>query len=210
MKRPSSLYALLAVAGIASGADAAQSAPERATSSQHVVLQKQAGTVEFFAVGWPSALKIHGKGAGPEGDIVLTGDGARGSIAFDLESLETGIALRDRHLKENYLQTARYPKATLALSSIDLKPLPASASYKNASLPFEGVLSLHGAERPVGGEAKLTREGSKVSAAASFTIDIREFGIDVPSYLGITVAEKVQVKVSFSGTVEPSHDVAGR
>ena len=207
MKRPSTLYALLTLPCVASVASATGSGP---SPSFHVELQKQAGNVEFFAVGWPSALKIHGKGAGPEGQLDVAALGVSGAITFDLDSLETGIGLRDRHLKEQYLQTARFSRATLKLSRVGLKPLPDATAFKNVSIPFEGVLSLHGANRPVAGEARITRDGPRVSVAAAFTIDIREFGIDVPSYLGITVAEKVQVKVSFSSQVESGRDMAGR
>jgi polyisoprenoid-binding protein YceI len=210
MKRTSTLYALLAIACAAAAAAAAQSVEPKQASSQHVELHKQGGNVEFFATGWPSALKIHGKGAGPEGAVRLDEGAVSGAVAFDLDTLETGIALRDRHLKENYLHTARYPRATLTLSRVELGALAGSSSFKNAAVPFEGVLSLHGAEKPVAGEARLTRDGARVQAAATFTIDIRDFGIDVPSYLGITVAEKVQVKVTFSTQLEPGREVAGR
>src|SRR5262245_48467199 len=210
MKRPSTLYALLILTSVALPLGATQPAPPRPAPDQHVEVQKQSGTVEFFAVGWPSALKIHGKGTGPDGDVHLADGAVSGAIGFDLDTLETGIALRDRHLKENYLQTDRYPRATLKLSKVALGPLSESAAFKNAAVPFEGVLSLHGAEKPVTGEARLTRDGSRVQAAASFTIDIRDFNIDLPSYLGITLAEKVQVKVNFSGLVESSREVAGR
>ena len=73
------------------------------------------------------------------------------------------------------------------------------------SVPFAWHLSLHGVEKPITGEAKITRAGSSLTTTAVFGINIKDFGIAVPSYMGITVAEKVQVRgyVSRAGGGEP-------
>jgi polyisoprenoid-binding protein YceI len=190
---------------------AAQAPSSLSTSSAvHVELQKETGSVEFFAVGWPSALKIHGKGTGADGEFEVTGTQVTGSIGFDLGSLETGIGLRDRHMKEKYLETSKFPRASLSLSHLETAKLPESGSFGAMTVPFEGVLSLHGVERPVTGEAKVSRVGTQVTGAATFWINLAEFGIDVPKYLGITVAEKVQVRASFSAALFAASHVAAR
>ena len=125
-----------------------------------------------------------------------------GSITFELDSLETGIALRDRHMRENYLHTSRYPRAELKLSGLDVSKLPESGDFAPVTIPFQGTLSLHGVERPVSGSARLGRSGERVNVTAEFPLQLGDFGIEVPSYLGITVAEKVQVKTTFSARVE--------
>ena|SRR6185503_14476903 len=203
--RPSTLCALLASLGLFVGPSASpgETSPSTPQSAASVVeLHKQAGHVEFFAVGWPSALKIHGQGPGAEGVVQVSSGTLNGSLTFELDSLETGIALRDRHMKENYLQTSRHPKAELKLSGLDVSKLPATGDFGPVTLPFQGTLSLHGVERPVSGSARLSRSGEQVNATAEFPLKLGDFGIEVPSYLGITVAEKVQVKTTFSARVE--------
>jgi polyisoprenoid-binding protein YceI len=216
MKRhPAALcFLIVSSVGPATGAANRILHPERPISAssaipKRVELQKKSGCVEFFAVGWPSALKIHGKGSGPEGAIEVVGNQIEGSIEFDLNTLETGIELRDRHMKEQYLHTARFPRAVLKLEHMDAKPLTDS-SAGSVSLPFRGVLSLHGVERPVGGEARVSQSGSRVGTVATFEIQLGDFGIEVPKYLGIAVAEKVQVKVAFSALVESAREVVQR
>ena len=71
-------------------------------------------------------------------------------------------------------------------------------------------MSLHGVEKPITGEAKITRAGSSLTTTAVFGINIKDFGIAVPSYMGITVAEKVHVRVTFPAQVEASHDAGAR
>ena len=48
------------------------------------------------------------------------------------------------------------------------------------------------------------------SAGDPTEINIKDFGIGVPSYMGITVAEKVQVRVGFPARLEASPDAAAR
>lgn len=212
MKRPSTLSVLTGIlclppcvlAGTLMTQDAA-TAP-RASST----LAVSPGQVEFDAVGWPSALKIHGKGAGLDGRLTIEDGSVSGVIGFDLQALETGIALRDRHLKEKYLETARYPRATLTLSRVAVDKVPAAETFAPVSIPFAGTLSLHGVEKSVTGEAKVARAGRAVTTTATFAIDLHDFGIGVPSYMGITVAEKVQVRVGFPAVLEGGRDANAR
>lgn len=210
MKRPSTLSVLAGIlclppCVVLAGTFTHQE-PRAGAARAPSTLGIQPGRVEFDAVGWPSALKIHGKGAGLDGQLQVEDASVSGVIGFDLKALETGIALRDRHLKETYLETARFPRATLTLSRVSIAHVPATDRFPAVTVPFEGKLSLHGVEKAVGGEAKVMRAGSSVSTTASFSIDIRDFGIQVPSYMGITVAEKVQVRVGFPAVLETARD----
>jgi polyisoprenoid-binding protein YceI len=219
MKRPSTLYALAGILWLNAGPGAAVAGAQQVASKEpvslksspvQVELQNDSGSIEFFATGWPSALKIHGKGPGPDGTLTLTDTKASGSFTVDLEALKTGIALRDRHMKEEYLQVDRYPRAVLTISRLDVALVPDGPAFGAVTVPFEGSLLLHGVEKPVTGQAKVSRSDSKVTVNAGFTITLGEFGIEVPKYLGITVAEKVDVKAAFSAVLERSRDVAER
>src|ERR1700743_1526023 len=67
------------------------------------------GTVTFLAVGKPSAIKINGTGEAAKGSLTLAADNkASGVLTFNLKSLNTGIDLRDKHMKEKYLQVDQF------------------------------------------------------------------------------------------------------
>ncbi|HZM50713.1 MAG TPA: YceI family protein [Vicinamibacteria bacterium] len=207
MKRPSTLFALAGFLWVGPGPNNPVSLKPSAVC---VELQTDAGSVEFVATGWPSALKIHGKGTGPAGTLTVTDHDVTGSVAVDLASLQTGISLRDRHLKEEYLHVDRYPQARLTLSHLDISRLPEGATFGAVAIPFEGTLLLHGVEKPVSGQAKVSRNDSRVAVSAQFSISLGDFGVGVPKYMGITVAEKVDVKAAFSAAVGLTRDVARR
>ena len=66
-----------------------------------------------------------------------------GSLAVDLRTLATGIALRDEHLRENYLEVGKGPGfETATLSEIVLNGFTADVPEGKGS--FTGVLALHG------------------------------------------------------------------
>ena len=216
MKRPSTLYALATILWLGPGPAAvvalAQGPPKDSlkSSAAPVELKTDAGNVEFLATGWPSALKIHGKGSGPDGVLTISDRAVSGSLSVDLASLETGIGLRDRHLKEEYLQVDRYPQARLTLSHLDVAQVPDGAAFGPVTVPFDGTLLLHGVEKPVSGQAKVTRHDARVTVSAQFSIKLGDFGVEIPKYMGITVAEKVDVKTAFSAALEPGRAVARR
>jgi polyisoprenoid-binding protein YceI len=183
MKSPFALLLLFATSAFASTA----------------TLDPGAGSVEFTAIGRPSMLKIVGKGPGPTGTLDVTDGNATGTFDVDLKDVTTGISMRDHHMKEKYLQVDKYPQAEFKLSSLKLpKPLDGSdASFKD--VPFEGTFKVHGVEKPVKGTADLSVESSKLKGTANFAIKVTDYGIDIPKFAGITMAEDVKVTVQGAG-----------
>jgi polyisoprenoid-binding protein YceI len=149
------------------------------------------GAVTFDAIGKPSMLKIHAKGDAPKGNIKVQGGKASGVVTFKLESLDTGIGMRNRHMKEKYLETAKYPEAKLTLSDLPVPAGYASPDFSASDVPFKGTLSLHGTEKPVEGKMKLSRSGEDLAIEARFPLKIDDFAIKSPSFAGVTMASDV-------------------
>jgi polyisoprenoid-binding protein YceI len=98
-------------------------------------------------------------------------------------------------MNKKYLETDRFPKATLKLTRLGLTaPLDDGADLKD--VPFEGQLTLHGIEKPVKGTAKLRRAGDQLGLEATFELNTEDFGIATPKFAGITVANDVTVVVT--------------
>ena len=128
-----------------------------------------------------------------------TPDGAdySGELRVDLATLDSGIGLRNSHLRDNYLEVERGPEFRHAvLSDIVLDdPLPASAGRHETA--FSGTLSLHGVERAVEGEAELRRRDGRMQVEATFSISLEAFDIPPPRYLGVGVRDTVEITVTF-------------
>lgn len=146
-------------------------------------------SVAFTAVG-PAGLKIEGKSS----ELALTDDSQNLTIIVPLANLKTGIDLRDKHMREKYLEVGKYPNAELVVPRANLK-LPADGS---ASGQAQGTMKIHGKTKPVTVSYTAKRAGSKFEVAGDVRININDFGIEVPSYMGVTVKPDVVINVRFS------------
>jgi polyisoprenoid-binding protein YceI len=145
--------------------------------------------VTFRAAG-PAGLTIEGTTS----DLHATDDGGNLVLVVPLANLSTGIGLRDQHMKDRYLEIARYPDTTLTLARSALK-LPSGGEPVEADAP--ATLQLHGQTRPVSVHYQATRDGDAFAAQGRFRINMTEFGVNVPSYLGVTVKPDVDVSATF-------------
>ncbi len=151
------------------------------------------GDVKFTAVGKPGFLKIRGesKGTSPTGNLKLENEQVTGEFHFDLKSLDTGIELRNEHMKDKYLEVGKYPQAVLTLDPIPVKGGNLGSDMQS---DFSGKLNLHGVTQNVKGKFQYTAKDKK--ANASFAIKVSDYKIDVPKYMGVTVSETVDVEAS--------------
>jgi len=160
------------------------------------------GKTEFTAVGKPAMIKIGGEGEGPEGTAKVDKDLVQLDVKVNLEKLSTKIDLRDEHMKNKYLEVAKYPVANLVIKDLKLKEsLDGLALDKDLEVPFKGDLTLHGKTQPVTGTAVIKKQGTQIIGSADFTIKIMEHLDTLPTWAGIKVADEVKVKVSFKGAM---------
>jgi polyisoprenoid-binding protein YceI len=130
-----------------------------------------------------------------------------GEISVDLATLDTGIGLRNEHLKSKYLEVGKgqgFDHAVLSeirLGGVD----PTGFQGKTA---FTGSFLLHGTTKPVSGQATIRRDGPNVRVEASFPVTVADFGIEKPQYLGVGVRDQVTVNVSL--VAEPAASPGAR
>jgi polyisoprenoid-binding protein YceI len=122
-----------------------------------------------------------------------------GTLAVDLRALDTGISLRNDHLREKYLEVdkgAGFDKAVL--SDITLNGFKAEAPDGKGS--FSGSLTLHGVKKAVTGPVEVRKAGAGLRVKASFPVNLPDYNIAEPRYLGVGVKDMVQVDVTFTTT----------
>ncbi len=151
-------------------------------------------SADFSAIGKPGFLRINGEGGKPQGSLTLDGDArlVSADVRVPLTDLKTGIDLRDQHMKEKYLEVAKYSDATFHAGDVKL---PGNGLPKTVKVP--GSLTIHGVTKPVELELSLSRDGNAVSGETDFEVKLSDFGIDIPSFMGVTVAETVKIHSKF-------------
>ena len=135
--------------------------------------------------------------------------GFSGALRVDLGTLDTGIRLRNAHLRDTYLEVDRGETFRVAvLSDIRLgEPFPAGSAAHETT--FSGTVLLHGVERPVTGETELSRTDGRVRIEARFSLRLEDFDIPPPRYLGVGVRDEVGIEVQLELAVERASEGAG-
>lgn len=120
-----------------------------------------------------------------------------GELRVALATLDTGIGLRNEHLRTTYLELDRGPAFRDAVLSGIVLGAPAPAGNGRHETGFSGTLTLHGVQRVVEGEAELRRRSGQVQVEAEFSLSLDAFDIPPPRYLGIGVRDTVRITVRF-------------
>lgn len=165
---------------------------------EKIEINQNKSSVEFLAIGNPSSLKIKGEKAKVQGQISSTENIFGAKLKVDLNEFVTGIDMRDEHMKEKYFETDKPENryATLEISNLNI---PESFWKKNEEFKgeFKGKLVLHNVEKDISGKITFSpyKKGTEVTTVSSFPIKLSDFKIAVPSFVGITVAEDVNIEV---------------
>jgi len=170
------------------------------SSTYGATIQTNKSNVEFLAIGKPSAIKIRGKSQNLKSQLQWKEKQLNGNFVFDLNSLDTGIELRTNHMKEQYLETGKFKNAELTLKPVALTQDICKESVQLEKIPFEGTLKLHGEEKPVKGEFDIKADKGQGISKVRFDLNITEYKIDIPVYMGIKVADKVENTVELEWT----------
>ncbi|MCS7082151.1 MAG: YceI family protein [Bacteroidetes bacterium] len=136
----------------------------------------------------------------------ITGRPAAAEFIVDAEAFKTGIELRDQHLRENYLETAKYPQIRFTLDRIVSASKNALRDGETAELLIEGTFELHGQRRREQLRARITYmaaseatrsrlPGNLLRVVAEFPIKYVDYGIQRPQVLLLKLSEVVTINV---------------
>jgi polyisoprenoid-binding protein YceI len=127
-----------------------------------------------------------------------------GSITVDVASLNTGIDLRDEHLRSaGWLDSAKHPTITFVTTSVK--------STGGDKYRVTGNLTLHGVTKQVTTTATVKHrvadettkasgfKGDLLQTKTSFTVKLGDYGIMVPQMARAKVAETVTISITLYG-----------
>ena len=111
----------------------------------------------------------------------------------DLASLDTGIDLRNRHMRDNYLETDKYPYAQFSGKIIKAE------KNKNNSFKVivEGKMKIHGVDRSFSTQGTVILENDIFHIQCEFTIKLTDYDIKVPKIMFFKIDENVHLIVDF-------------
>jgi polyisoprenoid-binding protein YceI len=137
-----------------------------------------------------------------------------GSFAVDMASLSTGMALRDQHMRENQLETAKYPQATFTLKRFEQPSKAALASGEEVTVTAVGDLMIHGASKEYSIPLKLRylaagsdaqqrlpgTTGNVLYVSANWTVKLEDHKIPRPEFLFMRLAPEQKIELNVAMT----------
>lgn len=129
-------------------------------------------------------------------DVTVSDDGTTVRVSADLASLDTGLSLRNKHMRAA-LDTDAYPRAVLQVPRSALH-FPASHATVDDDAP--GQFVLHGQTRDITFHYHATDNGVAIDVRGSATLNITDYGIRPPRQAGMTVHPNVQIEAHFAVT----------
>lgn len=138
--------------------------------------------------------------------------GGRGELSVPVASLNTGIPMRDEHLRgEAWLNAGQYPDITLNITDVrNVKPVKSTGDFQTYEMTAVGQFSMRGTTKSIEAPGRITymkesdktrarRSGNLLAARASFNLALADFGVTGPEGMGVIgskVGETISVDVS--------------
>ncbi len=145
----------------------------------------------MFSGKGPAGFKLEGK----TNEVTIKDQGEKVIFTVPLATLKTGIDLRDRHMHEKYLEVAKYPDAVLEVLWSVIK-LPENG--QTLTQTTNGKMTIHGKTKEVPVTYTVKRNGDVYEASGKVPLNLKDFDINVPNYLGVTVKPDIETAVSFN------------
>ena len=121
--------------------------------------------------------------------------GAESEIYFevDLASLDTGIGMRDRQMRNSYLEVDRYPYAAFGGTIEQVVSLPGEMFQ----VTTQGILGIHGIEqeRALTCNLATVNEGYRVNC--SFSVFLSDHDIEIPKLMFLKLNNEIRMELNF-------------
>jgi polyisoprenoid-binding protein YceI len=123
---------------------------------------------------------------------------ADGEIIVETATGESGNGSRDRRMKEDVLESKKYPEAIFH----PLKVTGAVRAGQTQTITVEGTFTIHGADHPLFLQVKTTRNGNALTAKTSFVVPYVDWGMKDPSTMMLRVAKDVKIDIDAQASLK--------
>lgn len=118
------------------------------------------------------------------------------SFQVDLAAIDTGIGLRNKHMRNKYLETDTYPYATYngSITQVD------ATSDTTWNIQTAGTMTIHGVEQQVEVSGTVTETADGYAVDSEFELNISDYDIKQPQFLLVKMNKVVSLSIRFYTT----------
>ena len=144
-----------------------------------------------FEASVPSFEEVKAKNSAVSA-ILNTETGAMAALVL-MKGFRFKVALMEEHFNENYMESEKFPKATLKGSIKDFSVTSLNDSAKKFIMQSE--ITIHGVTKNMEIPITLQSNGETIEIISKFVLNPDDFNISIPNIVRKKVAENVNVSV---------------
>ncbi|MBS4001718.1 MAG: YceI family protein [Desulfobulbaceae bacterium] len=111
----------------------------------------------------------------------------------DLNSVDTGIGLRNRHMREDYLHTDKYQFTNFKGNLTTIKEV----SQTEFDVVASGKMFIHGVTREISINGKIYKVPNGYQLKSQFIVKLTDYNIKVPKFMFVRISEDIQLTLDF-------------
>ena len=148
------------------------------------------GRITFDATG--NLEKIQGVNK----KVTCAVDKSSGAVEFAalMKAFQFEKALMEEHFNDNYVESDKFPKATFKGRITNAQAINWSKDGKY-SANVEGDLTIHGVTKKIASKGTFVVDNGVVSAKSSISINLKDYGIEIPALVKENISEKVSIDI---------------
>jgi polyisoprenoid-binding protein YceI len=113
-------------------------------------------------------------------------DSLKGKISFHILDFTSSEKGRDEHMQKMF-DMKKYANISLKINKI---------VQKDTNYVIEGIISMHGVQKPVELNSTIVQNGSVMKIHSNFSVKVSDYGMQPPSLLFFTVRDAVDINAS--------------
>ena len=140
---------------------------------------------------------VVGRSPAVSGTVTIAGGAVTGAeVTVDMTGLRTDVEPRDGRMRDEGLETTRFPTASFRLG----RPVPLGdvSGARVVELRLPGDLTLHGVTRPLEFPVTARWDGATIQVAGGTRIRRADFDLEVPSLAGYRIEDTAVVELELT------------
>ena len=111
-------------------------------------------------------------------------------LEVKVDTIKTGMSMRDSHMRNNYLESEKYPSIVYAAKNLPFNPTNSSTSK------IKGKFAIHGKEKEPTVEMKVTEVSqNKMVLRGKHDLNILDYGIKQPKFMVVAMQPNIEIEL---------------
>ncbi|MFH1197484.1 MAG: YceI family protein [bacterium] len=111
----------------------------------------------------------------------------------DLTTLDTGIGLRNRHMRDNYLETDKFKYSSYEGKFKSIRKI----SDSEFEVEVDGTMNIHGITKTLPVKGKMIKTDNGYRILSQFDVKLTDYQIEVPKLMFVKISEVMELHVDF-------------